>query len=58
MDEYANGVAVPTVIHGSAAPADFQQALNDALTDFVVRRDVASFAKTLAREAQMSGFGS
>ncbi len=58
MDEYANGVAVPTVIHGSAAPADFQQALNDALTDFVVRRDVASFAETLAREAQMSGFGS
>jgi len=58
MDEYANGVAVPTVIHGSAAPVDFQQALNDALTDFVVRRDESAFAETLAREAKMSGFGS
>jgi len=57
MDEYADGVAVPTVIHGSAAPADFQQALNDALTDFVVRRDEDVFAQTLAREARTSGFG-
>jgi len=57
MDEYANGVAVPTVIHGSAAPADFQQALNDALTDFVVRKDEQVFAETLAREAKASGFG-
>ncbi|MCY4159607.1 MAG: ABC transporter substrate-binding protein [Bacteroidetes bacterium] len=58
MDEYAKGVAVPTVIHGSAAPADFQQALNDALTDFVVRRNKEAFAKTLANEAKVSGFGS
>jgi len=57
MDEYADGVAVPSVIHGSATPADFQQALNDALTDFVVRRDEDVFAQTLAREARTSGFG-
>lgn len=57
MDEYAKSVAVPTVIHGSAAPADFQQSLNDALTDFVVRRDVAAFTEMLAREAKASGFG-
>lgn len=57
MDSYNQTVSVPTVIHGSAAPADFRQALNDALTDFVVRRDENAFAATLAREAQASGFG-
>ena len=57
MDEYAKSVAVPTVIHGSAAPADFQQSLNDALTDFVVRRDAEAFTEMLAREARASGFG-
>jgi len=57
IDQYKYGVSVPTVIHGSAAPADFQQALNDALTDFVVRRDKDVFAETLVREARASGFG-
>ena len=57
MDTYENATLVPTVIHGSAAPADFQQALNDALTAFVVNRDVDAFAETLTREARMSGFG-
>lgn len=57
MDTYENTTLVPTVIHGSAAAADFQQALNDALTSFVVDRDVEAFARTLAREARMSGFG-
>ena len=57
MDTYENATLVPTVIHGSAAAADFQQALNDALTSFVVDRDADAFARTLAREARMSGFG-
>ena len=57
MDTYETATIVPTVIHGSAAAADFQQALNDALTAFVVNRDVDAFAQTLAREARMSGFG-
>ncbi len=57
MDTYENATLVPTVVHGSAAAADFQQALNDALTAFVVNRDVDAFAQTLAREARMSGFG-
>ena len=42
---------------GREAAADFQQALNDALTSFVVDRDADAFARTLAREARMSGFG-
>ena len=57
MDAYASTTSVPTVVHGSAAPADFRQALNDALTDFVVRRDEDAFAEALAREARASGFG-
>ena len=57
MDSYEGGMLVPTVIHGSAAPADFQQALNDALTTFVVDLDVDAFTRTLAREARTSGFG-
>jgi len=57
MDSFAQDVMVPTVIHGSAAPADFQQALNDALTVFVVERNVDQFAQALAQAAAMSGFG-
>ncbi len=57
MESYSTDMLIPTVVHGSAAPADFQQALNDALTDFVVRRNVDAFANTLKREARASGFG-
>ena len=57
MDSFAGDALVPTVVHGSAAPADFQQALNDAVTIFVVDRDVDAFASALAQAAQSSGFG-
>lgn len=57
MDTYRDATLVPTVVHGSASPQDFRQALNDALTTFVVHRDVDGFARTLTREARMSGFG-
>jgi glucose/mannose transport system substrate-binding protein len=57
MDSFAADSLVPTVVHGSAAPADFQQALNDAVTLFVVDRDVDAFASALAQAAQSSGFG-
>jgi glucose/mannose transport system substrate-binding protein len=56
MDSFAKDKLVPTVVHGSAAPADFQQALNDAVTTFVVDRNVDAFATALASAAQMSGF--
>ena len=57
MDSFAADALVPTVVHGSAAPADFQQSLNDAVTSFVVDKDVDAFAGALAQAAQMSGFG-
>ncbi|MFQ5436496.1 MAG: ABC transporter substrate-binding protein, partial [Anaerolineae bacterium] len=47
MDSFAADALVPTVVHGSAAPADFQQALNDAVTSFVVTKDVDAFAAEL-----------
>jgi glucose/mannose transport system substrate-binding protein len=56
MDSFAKDALVPTVVHGSAAPADFQQALNDAVTVFVVDRDVDAFANALVQAAQASGF--
>ena len=57
MDSFANDALVPSVVHGSAAPADFQQALNDAVTSFVVDRNVDAFSAALVAGAQMSGFG-
>jgi glucose/mannose transport system substrate-binding protein len=57
MDSFAADALVPSVVHGSAAPADFQQALNDAVTIFVVDRNVDAFANALVAAAQSSGFG-
>jgi glucose/mannose transport system substrate-binding protein len=56
MDSFANDALVPTVVHGSAAPADFQQALNDAVTTFIVDKNVDAFAAALNAAAQASGF--
>jgi len=59
MDSFAKDALTPTVVHGSAAPASFQQALNDAVTAFVVDRDVEAFATALvqaaAQEESMQG---
>jgi glucose/mannose transport system substrate-binding protein len=56
MDSFASAALVPTIVHGSAAPADFQQAFNDAVTSFIVDRNVDAFANSLVQAAQMSGF--
>lgn len=57
MDSFSDDVIVPTVVHGSAAPAAFQQALNDGITAFVVSRDVGALASELSAAAAASGFG-
>jgi glucose/mannose transport system substrate-binding protein len=57
MDSFAADALVPTLVHGSAAPADFQQAVNDAVTSFVVDRNVNAFSKALVQAAEYSGFG-
>jgi glucose/mannose transport system substrate-binding protein len=57
MDSFAKDALVPTLVHGSAAAADFQQAFNDAVTSFVVDRNVEAFSKNLVQAAISSGFG-
>jgi glucose/mannose transport system substrate-binding protein len=56
MDSFAKDKLVPSVVHGSAAPADFQQVLNDAVTSFVVDTDVDAFASALVAGAKAAGF--
>ena len=56
MDSFAKDKLVASCVHGEAAPAAFQQALNDAVTAFIVDKNVDDFANTLveaAREAQI-----
>ncbi len=57
MDSFAGDALVPTLVHGSAAPADFQQAFNDAVTSFVVDRNVEALSKNLVQAAQFSEIG-
>jgi glucose/mannose transport system substrate-binding protein len=57
MDSFGKDKLVPTVVHGSAAPADFQQALNDAVTTFIVDKNVDAFATALTQAAKAAGFG-
>jgi glucose/mannose transport system substrate-binding protein len=56
MDSFAKDALVPSVVHGSAAPADFQQALNDAVTTFIVDKNVDAFSAALVAAAKASGF--
>jgi len=57
MDSFAKDALVPSVVHGSAAPADFQQAFNDGVTSFVVDKNVDAFSAALVAAAKASGFG-
>ena len=54
MDSFAKDKLVPSCVHGEAAPAAFQQALNDAVTVFVVDKNIDNFANTLVKAAQES----
>lgn len=55
MDSFAADILVPSQVHGSAAPASFQQAWNDAVTLFVVDKDVDAFAAALVQAAADAG---
>ena len=55
MDSFAADALVPSWVHGSAAPAAFQQTLNDAVTLFIVDRDAAAFAAALVQGAVDAG---
>ena len=55
MAEFANDKLLPSCVHGEAAPAAFQQAFNDAVSSFIVERNVENFAKALVLAAQKAG---
>jgi glucose/mannose transport system substrate-binding protein len=54
MDSFANDKLVPGCVAGEAAPEAFRQALNDAVTTFIVDKNVDNFANTLAQAAKQS----
>jgi glucose/mannose transport system substrate-binding protein len=54
MDSYAKDKPVPSCVHGEAAPAAFEGALNDAVTAFLVDKNVDNFANALVRAARES----
>ena len=54
MDSFAKDKLVASCVQGEAAPAAFQQALNDAVTTFVVDKNVDNFANALVQAAKES----
>jgi glucose/mannose transport system substrate-binding protein len=54
MDAFASGKLLPSCVHGEAAPAAFQQALNDAVTAFIVDKNVDNFANAMVQAAKES----
>jgi glucose/mannose transport system substrate-binding protein len=54
MDAFAKDRPVASCVHGEAAPAAFQQALNDAVTAFLVDKNVDNLANALVQAARES----
>jgi glucose/mannose transport system substrate-binding protein len=55
MEEFAKDKLVPSCVHGGAAPETFQKALNDAVSSFVLDKNVENFATALLQEAKKVG---
>jgi glucose/mannose transport system substrate-binding protein len=55
MTEFAKDKLLPSCVHGEAAPASFQDALNGAVTSFIVDKNVEKFANALVQAAGSSG---
>src|SRR5271157_2595412 len=54
MAEFAKDKLLPSCVHGEAAPAAFQEALNDAITSFMLDKNTENFASALVRAAGKS----
>jgi glucose/mannose transport system substrate-binding protein len=52
MESFAKDKLLPSCVHGEAAPAGFQQSLNDAITAFVVDKNADTLVKALAQAAK------
>jgi glucose/mannose transport system substrate-binding protein len=57
MQSFAKDALLPSMEHGEAVPAAFQQALNDAITSFVVDKNVDSFVGALVQAAKEAETG-
>ena len=55
MNEFTKDKLVPSCVHGGAAPVAFQKALNDAVSSFVLDKNVENFATALLQEAKKGG---
>jgi glucose/mannose transport system substrate-binding protein len=55
MASFAKDALLPSCVHGEAAPAAFQQSLNDAITSFVADQNVDRFVSALVQAAKDSG---
>jgi glucose/mannose transport system substrate-binding protein len=55
MASFAKDALLPSCVHGEAAPAAFQQSLNDAITSFVTDQNVDQFTSALVQAAKDSG---
>lgn len=55
MSSFAKDDLVPSCVHGEAAPAAFQQAMNDAISLFVADRDVNHLTAALVQAAKDYG---
>src|SRR5271157_2346348 len=51
MTEFAKDKLLPSCVHGEAAPAAFQEALNDAITSFMLDKNTENFASALVQAA-------
>ncbi|MBV8901953.1 MAG: extracellular solute-binding protein, partial [Verrucomicrobia bacterium] len=55
MADFNRDNLLPSCVHGSAAPAAFRQALDDAVAAFVADRNVDTFAGALTQAARQAG---
>src|SRR5215831_16819018 len=52
MEEFAKDKLLPSCVHGGAAPEAFQKALNEAVSSFVLDKNVDNFATALAQASK------
>jgi len=54
LDSFAKDKLLPSCVHGVAAPPAFKQSLEDAVTAFIVDKNVDNFANALVQAAKES----
>jgi len=55
MTEFARDKLLPSCVHGEAAPAPFQTALNNTIMSFMVDKNVDNFASALVQASEKTG---